>query len=168
MNKKIILTVFTIIMAAAFISAAQAQINLTLTVTDAGGNSLGSSIPVNTIIYAHAFYSDLTTKASATGVLAVYYNGAATPTATLYNGKITSGQTITETYNLTKTGTYTLKWTCTEGVTDANGAAIQCIIQRGLTSISLQVFPLPEPGTIAGLIMALSAFGLLAAKKAKH
>jgi hypothetical protein len=168
MNKKILLTVFAIIAAAAFISAAQAQINITITVTDAGGHSIGSSIPVNTIIYVHAFYSDIITKASATGVLEVYYNGAATPTATLYNGKITSGQTIIETYNLTKTGTYKLKWTCTEDVTDTNGAAIQCITERGLTSISLTVFEAPEPGTIAGLIMALSAFGLLAAKKAKH
>jgi hypothetical protein len=166
MNKRILLTVFTIIAAAAFISAAQAQINLTITITDAGGISLGNTVPINTIVYVHAYYADAGTGAPAAGVLTVYYNGAATPTATLYNGQVASGQTITQTYNLTKTGNYEFRWTCTETI--ANGAALQCITRRGLTSYPLLVLPVPEPGTIAGLIMALSAFGLLAIKKAKH
>jgi hypothetical protein len=168
MNKRIILTVFAILMAAAFISAAQAQINLTITVTDAGGNSLGNTVPINTIVYIHAYYADAGTGAPATGVLAAYYNNASTPTATLYNGQVTSGQTITQTYNLTKTGNYEFRWTCTETTADTNGVALQCVTRRGLTSYPLIVLPVPEPGTIAGLIMALSAFGLLAIKKAKH
>jgi hypothetical protein len=168
MDKRIILTVFAILMAAAFISAAQAQINLTITVTNAGGTSLGNTVPLNTIVYVHAYYADAGTGAPATGVLTVYYNNAPTPTATLYNGIVTSGQTITKTYNLTKTGNYEFTWTCTEAAAGTNGAALQCIIRRGLTSYPLTVLPLPEPGTIAGLIMALSAFGLLAIKKAKH
>lgn len=168
MDKKIILTVFTIIMATMFISSAQAQINLTLTVTDAGGNSLGNTVPINTIVHVHAYYADAGTSAPATGVLAVYYNSASTPTATLYDGQVTSGQTITQTYNLTKTGNYEFRWTCTETTADTNDVALQCVTRRGLTSYPLTVFSTPEPGTIAGLIMALSAFGLLALKKAKR
>jgi hypothetical protein len=167
MKKKLVLAVFGLMMLAAFIGIAKAQINVTLTLTDASSNPLASTVPMNTIVYAHGFYQNLEGGGSASALMEVYYdNGTGTNViTTLYTGSINSGQTITRTYQLTKPGNYEFRWTCTRL---AGGFQPFCNVQRGFVNVRILTLPVPEPGTIAGLIMALSAFGLLAIKKAKH
>jgi hypothetical protein len=179
MNKKIVLAIFGMLIVTALVGAARAQINVTITITDANNNPLGSTVPLGTTVYVHAFYQDIAGGAPASAVLEMDYNGTVPITkTTLYSGTVTSGQTITKSATLTKPGSYAFKWTCTQGATSSSlgatasgskGPSIepQCIIRVGYVTATVNI-PLPEPGTLAGLIMALSAFGLLAVKKAKH
>jgi hypothetical protein len=164
MNKKLVLTALGLMMLATFIGIAKAQINVTLTLTDASNNSIGGTVPAGTIVYVHGFYSNQGSPAD--GLMEVYYNNGQT-TETLYSGSVNSGQTITKTYTLTKEGSYEFRWTCTVEV-GTSGFGAQCIIKRGFVTVHIVTLPVPEPGTLAGLIMALSAFGLLAIKKAKR
>jgi hypothetical protein len=179
MRRKIGLAVFGAIMIALVVGIARAQINVTLTLTDENNNPLGSTVSAGTTVYVHAFYQDVGGSTPATAVLVMEYNGTIPATdTTLYNGTITSGQTITESAVLTKPGTYLFTWTCTQGDTitsletsasrsGSSGIGSQCVVKVGYITATVEV-PLPEPGTIAGLAMALSAFGLIAIKKAKR
>jgi hypothetical protein len=164
MNKKILFALFGMMMMAVFIGIAKAQINVTVTLTDASNNSISGTVPAGTIVYVHGFYSDQGSPAN--GLMEVYYNNGQTK-ETLYSGNVNSGQTITESYTLTKAGSYEFRWTCTVGAS-ASALGAQCIIKSGFVTVSIVTLPVPEPGTLAGLMMALSAFGLLAIKKAKH
>lgn len=164
MNKKLVLAALGLIMFATFIGIAKAQINVTLTLTDATNNSISGTVPAGTIVYVHGFYSNQGSPAN--GLMEVYYNNGQT-TQTLYSGNVNSGQTITEPYTLTKAGSYEFRWTCTTGIS-TSGLGAQCIIKRGFVTVTIVTLPVPEPATLAGLIMALSAFGLLAIKKAKR
>jgi hypothetical protein len=164
MNKKLVLTALGLMMLATFIGIARAQIDVTITLTDASNNSIGGTVPAGTIVYVHGFYSNQGSPAA--GLMEVYYNNGQT-TETLYSGSVNSGQTITESYTLTKEGSYEFRWTCTVEVS-ISGFGAQCIIKRGFVTVQIVTLPVPEPGTLAGLIMALSAFGLLAIKKAKR
>lgn len=169
MNKKLVLAALVLVMFATFIGIAKAQINVTLTLTDASNNSISGTVPAGTVVYVHGFYSNQISPAS--GLMEVYYNSGPTG-QTLYSGNVNSGQTITETYTLTKAGSYEFRWTCTVVIGTSGGTAsdigTQCIIKRGFVTVSIVTLPVPEPATLAGLIMALSAFGLLAIKKAKR
>jgi hypothetical protein len=164
MNKKLVLAALGLIMFATFIGIAKAQINVTLTLTDANNNSISGTVPAGTIVYVHGFYSNQGSPAN--GLMEVYYNNGQA-TETLYSGNVNSGQTITEPYTLTKQGSYEFRWTCTTGIS-TSGLGAQCIIKRGFVTVRIVTLPVPEPATLAGLIMALSAFGLLAIKKAKR
>jgi hypothetical protein len=169
MNKKLVLTALGLMMLATFIGIAKAQINVTLTLTDESNNSIGGTVPAGTIVHVTGFYSNQGSPAD--GLMEVYYNNGQTK-ETLYSGSVNSGQTITKTYTLTEEGSYEFRWTCTVEVTlSASGGpsfGAQCIIKRGFVTVHIVTLPVPEPGTLAGLIMALSAFGLLAIKKAKR
>jgi hypothetical protein len=164
MHKKLVLTALGLMMLATFIGIARAQIDVTITLTDASNTSIGSTVPVGTIVYVHGFYSNQGSPAD--GLMEVYYNNGQTK-ETLYSGSVNSGQTITESYTLTKEGSYEFRWTCTVEV-GTSGFGAQCIIKRGFVTVQILTLQVPEPGTLAGLIMALSAFGLLAIKKAKR
>jgi len=173
MNKKIVLALFGLLILAAFAGVAKAQINVTITLTDASNNAIGSTVPIGTTIYAHGFYQDLSTNTPAAAVLEVDYNSTGPTTiTTLYSGTVTSGQTITEPYTLTAPGTYLFKWTCTQGAgagaSSDSSFQPQCIIKVGYVTATTVVLPTPEAGPLAGLIMALAAFGLLAYKKGKR
>jgi hypothetical protein len=176
MNRKTLLMVFGLLAVTALIGLAKAQINVTITLTDANNNPLGNTVPADTTVYVHAFYQDASTNAPAAAVLEMDYNGTVPTTiTTLYSGSVTSGQTITETATLTAPGTYEFKWTCTEDISSSTGASgsagsgfgAQCVTKVGYVTATVSI-PLPEPGTLVGLAMALGAFGVLAIKKAKR
>lgn len=174
MKKKIVLATLGLMMFAILIGVARAQINVSITITDAGNNSVPSTVPIGTTVIVHGFYQDASDGASAVALMEVYYdNGSGlTSQTTLYSGSVDSGQTITRSTTLTKPGSYEFRWTCTQGVTASSlgttGFGAQCVVKRGFITVTLVTLPVPEPGTLAGLIMALSAFGLLAVKKAKR
>ncbi|MGA3193100.1 MAG: PEP-CTERM sorting domain-containing protein [Candidatus Bathyarchaeia archaeon] len=174
MKKKILLATLGLMISAILIGVARAQINVTITLTDAGNNSIPSTVPIGTTVYVHGFYQDISDGASAKALMEVYYdNGSGlTSKTTLYSGSIDSGQTITRSTTLTQPGSYEFRWTCTQIVIADSlgntGFGTQCVVKRGFITVTLVTLPVPEPGTFAGLIMALSAFGLLAVKKAKR
>ena len=174
MKKNIVLATLGLMIFAILIGVARAQINVSITLTDAGNNSISSTVPIGTTVYVHGFYQDASSGASAGALMEVYYdNGSGlTSQTTLYSGSVDSGQTITTSTTLTQPGSYEFRWTCTQVITASSlgtaGFGTQCVIKRGFITVTLVTLPVPEPGTLAGLIMALSAFGLLAVKKAKR
>jgi hypothetical protein len=113
--------------------------------------------------YINCTYEDLSGSASATGVMKVYHNNVSKET--LYNGIVADGETITKTYLMSEPGTYEFRWDCTK--ITAAGYSIQCVTERALVRAQVMLV-VPEAGTIAGLVMALSAFGLLAIKRTKR
>jgi hypothetical protein len=179
MNRKIVLVIFGMLIVTALVGIVRAQINVTLTLTDASNNPLGSTAPLGTTVYVHASYQDVAGGTPASAVLEMDYNGTVPITkTTLYSGTVISGQTITESATLTEPGSYAFKWTCTQGATssslgataggsESSGIEPQCIIRVGYVTATVYI-PLPEPGTLVGLIMALSAFGFWAVKKTKR
>jgi len=169
MNKKILIAVIGVIVLSMIIGTAKAQISVSIDLKDSGGNSIkDTTVHVNTIAYVHGGYEDLSGSVPATGVMDVYYDdgsGVLVHKQTLYNGPVNDGETITRTYQMTEPGSYEFRWTCTKLA--SSGTSVQCVSERALTKAHVTL-AVPEPGTIAGLIMALSAFGLLAVRKTKQ
>lgn len=169
MNKKImpiLLAVVAIVAVVAFalVGTAKAQIAVSIDVKDSGGNSIvNSTVPINTMAYVYCTYEDKGGSVSATGVMKVYHNNVSKET--LYNGIVADGETITRTYLMSELGTYEFRWDCTK--LTAGGYSIQCVADRALIKAQV-LLVVPEAGTIAGLVMALSAFGLLAIRRTKR
>jgi hypothetical protein len=167
MNRK---TALSLLIVAAFFMAisarasiARAQLVASIEVTDSIGNSIvNSTVPINTIAHIQCTYQDLDGSVSATGVMEVYFNNVFKET--LYSGVVADGETITKTYLMNEPGTYEFRWDCTK-LTD--GEFAYCRIERALIKAQVMLV-VPEPGTIAGLMMALSAFGLFVLRKAKR
>lgn len=164
MNKKIMLAVLIAVAFTLIIGTAKAQIAVSIRVEDSGGNSIvESTVPVNTVAYVYCTYEDKSGSVSATGIMKVYHDGIYKET--LYNGVVTDGQTIMKTYKMTVPGTYEFKWDVTKAT--AGGYSISCTTERAVVKARVMLV-VPEPGTIAGLAMALSAFGLLAIRKIRQ
>jgi len=161
MNKKICIAILGLIMFAAIIGITKAQIDASIEVKDSGDNSIsGGTVLPGTVAYVYGTYVDLDGNAPASALMVVRYDdgsGWDVP-VTLFDGTVNDGQTIVRTYTMTEYGNYQFIWRCEapSGVSEKCG---EVAIDYGLT------FVIPEPGTIAGLIMALSAFGLLAVKR---
>jgi hypothetical protein len=169
MKNKTVTLIFTLIAFAAVIGIAQAQIHGAIEVKDSIGNKIdGQTVPIGTTVYVYGTYTD-DQGAPAAALMEVYYNGTGPNThETLYSGIVPSGSTTTKTYQLTKLGTYEFKWTVTKQLASASTQGIAgayCIQQRALARTTVDAFHVPEPATIAGLIMGLSALGLVAIKK---
>jgi len=167
--KKKIAVALAVTLFAALACIAEAQIKVVLQVKDSGGNVIeGGTVHSNTIVYIHGYYEDLggNTQASALMQVYRYTDGTAkTLEATLFDGVVDDGATIIKEFRLTKHGTYEFKWDCRkEGATTVY-SVMHCRVQRGLDYST--VFVVPEPGTVAGLLMALSALGLFAATKSR-
>lgn len=167
-NKRLTLTL-TLFTLAVIIGIAQAQIHATIEVKDTNGNTIdGQTVPIGTTVTVTATYTD-EQGAPAQAVMQVYYNGTGPATnETLFTGTIASGSTTTKTYQLTKLGTYEFRWTVTKQLaftTPQTTDNAYCIQQRALARTTVNAFSTPEPATIAGLIMALSALGLVAIKR---
>ncbi len=165
MNKKLLISLIALATLAVLVSIAKAQITCTIEVKDVNGNTIsGGTVPINTVASVYGHYSDLDGTASAQAWIDVYYDsgtGLAYET-TIFSGVVLSGQTAQANYTLSKLGTYEFRFTC-----QADGATgkLQCgEIVQAKTTIQLVV---PEPATIASLIMALSAFGFLAYRKSR-
>jgi hypothetical protein len=163
MNKKLLISLIALASLAMLVSTAKAQITCTIQVKDVNGNTIsGGTVPMNTVAYVYGNYSDLDGTASAQAWIDVYYdNGTGLVyQTTIFNGTVQDGQTAQGTYTLSKLGSYEFRFTC-----QADGATglLQCGERtQARTTIQLVV---PEPATIATLIMALSAFGFLAYRK---
>jgi hypothetical protein len=165
MSKRSLAFLFALIVFALLVGAARAQISVTIQVKDSNGNNIsGGTVPINTVAYVTGGYSDLSgTAAPASAVMEVYFNGQLK--STLFSGQVSSGGTVTKQYQMTTVGTYEFRWTCTKAATA--GITSQCITERGMVTATVGLV-VPEPATIAGLMMALSAFGLLAFKRMKR
>jgi hypothetical protein len=165
MLKKTLVLLFALIVFALLVGVAKAQIAVTIQVKDSQGNNIdGGTVNLNTMAYVTGSYSDLSgSNAPASAVLEVYFNGQLQ--STLYSGSISSGGSVTEHYLMTTVGTYEFTWTCTDAA--STGATAQCITERGMVTATVQLV-VPEPASIAGLLMGLSALGLLAVKRTRH
>jgi hypothetical protein len=169
MKNKTVTLIFALIAFTAIIGIAQAQIQATIEVKDSIGNKIdGQTVPIGTTVYIYGKYID-GQGAPAAALMEVYYNGTGPSThETLYSGIVTSGGTITKTYQLTKLGTYEFRWTVTKTIASASTQGIvapYCLQQRALARTTVNAFQVPEPATIFGLIMGLSALGFVAIKK---
>jgi len=169
MNRKIFLAILGIIIFAVAIPVARAQLTVTIDVKDSNGNSLkDATVALNTAVTVHGYYKDNNGDKSAFAKMQVYFDDGTGKKlqATLYSGYVSSGNTIIKPFTMTKQGTYEFRWDCTkQGSTTTATFSTLCRIERGVTHAIVLV--VPEPATIAGLLMALSAFGLFAIKKSK-
>lgn len=168
MSKKILIAILALVMFAAIIGIAKAQLEVQIEVKDSNGNSIdGETVFPNTIAYVNGTYKDLKGDAPASALMQVYYDDdLSTPDwqlrKTLFNGTVNDGQSIERNYTMTELGYYQFRWRCTKekGISEISILCIEEVgIKLGLVTV------IPEPGTLAGLITALSAFGLLAVKR---
>jgi len=163
MNKKMLISIVAFAMLATVIGIAKAQITATITVKDSEGHTInGGTVHINTVAYVYGHYEDLAGNLPASGHIYVYFNGAFR--ATIWTGNLADGETVSGTYTMNELGSYKFIFTCQIGTTGTLGI-LRCD-ERALVSTTIQLV-VPEPGTLAGLAMALAAFGFLAAKKAR-
>ena len=166
MNKKISIAILGLIMFAAVVGIAKAQIEAQIEVKDFNGNIIsGETVLPGTVAHVYGTYEDLNGNAQASALMIVRYDDGSgwEERATLFTGTVNDGETIERTYTMTEHGDYQFIWRCQKEGAGTSGISISCTQEVALDHVSL--FVIPEPGTIAGLIMALSAFGLLAVKR---
>lgn len=165
MNKKILILILGLLAFSLIVGTAQAQITVSVEIRDSGNNIINNkAVKINTVAYAYGHYEDTLGNAQATASMAVYYsidNVTFTKEAVIFNGTINDGDTILAgNYTMNKIGFYQFRWTC-----QIIGRSTWCQERaQARTHIQLVV---PEPATIAGIIMAFTAFGLLALKKTR-
>jgi len=168
MSKKILFVILALVMFAAIIGIAKAQLEVQIEVKDSNGNNIdGETVLPNTVAYVNGTYKDLEGDAPASALMQVYYDDdLSTPDwqfrETLFNDTVTNGQSIERNYTMTELGYYQFRWRCAKD-SGTSEMSIRCVGEVGF-DLAL-VLTIPEPGTLAGLIMALSAFGLLAVKR---
>jgi len=168
MNKKILIAILALVMFAAIIGIAKAQLEVQIEVKDFNGNNIdGETVFPNTVAYLNGTYKDLKGDAPASALMQVYYDDDLSTLdwqfrETLFNDTVNDGQSIERNYTMTELGYYQFRWRCAKesGTSEMSILCVQEVgIDLGLTTV------IPEPGTLAGLIMALSAFGVLAVKR---
>jgi hypothetical protein len=165
MNKKIFIPMLGLLMLIAIVGTAKADIKVSVEIRDSGGNLINEqTVPIGTTAHAYGYYEDTSGTKSATATMQVYFSTDGINFVLAPGGKIFSGTVIDEenksagTYAMTELGFYEFRWTC-----EIQNGGIWCP-PAGQVRTKIQLF-VPEPATIAGLLMALSAFGLLAFKK---
>lgn len=166
MKEKISILLIGLIMFAAVVGIAEAKIEARIEVKDFNGNIIGGeTVPPDTVAYVYGTYEDLGGNAAASALMIVRYDDGSgwEERATLFTGTVNDGQTIERNYTMTEHGDYQFIWRCQKEGAGTSGISISCTQEVALDHVLL--FVIPEPGTIAGLIMALSALGLLAVKK---
>jgi hypothetical protein len=165
MNKKLVLTALGLMMLATFISIAKAQIIASVQIKDFNGNLINEqTVPIGTTAYAYGYYEDQIGNKPATATMQVYFSIDGISfvlKATIFSGTVNDGENKSAgTYTMTELGFYQFRWTC-----EIQNGGFWCQeTAQARTKIQLAI---PEPATIAGLLMALSAFGLLAFKKTR-
>jgi hypothetical protein len=164
MNKKIFIPILGLLMLIAIVGTANADTTTSVEIRDSGGNLINDqTVTIGTTVHAYGYYKDQSGK-SATALMEVYYsidNVTFTKEAEIFSGTVYSGENKSAgPYTMTKLGFYEFRWTC-----EIPNGTIWCPQTTQVrTKIQLVI---PEPATIAGLLMALSAFGLLAFKKTR-
>lgn len=168
MNKKISIAILALIMFAAIVGIAKAQIEARIEIKDSGGNIISDqTVPPSTVAYVYGTYVDKAGDAPASALMEVYYDYGSgwEYRATLFTGMVNDGETIERTYTMTEHGHYQFRWRCQKEGTSTSKITISCTQQVSMDWAG--VFVIPEPATLAGLLMALSAFGLLAVKRTR-
>jgi len=169
MNKKVLLSAFALIAFATLMSIANAQISVSIQVKDSGGNDIsGSSVIIGTTAHVYGHYEDLGGNAQAYGWIKVYFDDGTgfEYETTLFSGPVNDGDTVEGTpYTMLKMGTYNFTWR-SQKIDPTIPLALRCEQEGALARTTVQLH-VPEPATLIGLAMALSAFGLLALKKTR-
>jgi hypothetical protein len=162
MKPKMLILLLVVAVVAVTVSTAKAQLDPSIVVRDTDDNILnGGIVNLNTAVIAYCDYVD-PAHPSTTGYIDVFLDQGSgfIHLGNLWTGPVNSGQTIqSPQYTLSQMGTYKFAWTVQAG--DPAGDPCPETAQVS-TTLRLAV---PEPGTIAALAMALSAFGFLAVKK---
>lgn len=171
MSKKVLLLTLGLLAFALAIPLAKAAITVWIDVQDSSGRSIkNETVALGTTVTVHGYYEDRNGNLPATVKMTVYFDDGTGKTleATLYSGNVNSGEEIIRSFSLTKVGTYEFKWDCTKQGSSTTTASFStyCRYERGLDLTS--VFVIPEPATIAGLLMSFLAFGLLTIKRFKN
>jgi hypothetical protein len=165
MNKKIFIPMLGLLMLVAIVGTAKAQIIASVQIRDSGGNLINDqTLPIGTTAHAYGYYEDQTGNKPATATMQVYFSidgSSFAWKATIFSGTVNDGENKSAgTYTMTELGFYQFRWTC-----EIQNGGFWCHeTAQARTKIQLMV---PEPATIVGLLMALSAFGLLAFKKTR-
>jgi hypothetical protein len=165
MNKKIFISILGLLMLVAIVGTAKAQITASVWIRDSGDNLInGQTVPIGTTAYAYGYYEDLVGNDPATATMRVYFSldgSTWLERETIFSGTVNDGETkFAGTYPMNELGYYQFRWTCE--IQDGGPWCSETAQAR--TKIQLVI---PEPATIAGLLMAFSAFGLLAFKKTR-
>lgn len=168
MKKQILLAAFVLALFAAYTGVANAQIIASITVKDPNGNIIsGKAVPINTLAHVYGSYEDQGGNSQATGLLQVFFNDGSGPeyAATLWSGTLNDGDSVAGTpYAMAELGTYEFRWTC-QKIGEGAFREIRCE-ERTQTRTTVRLTT-PEPGTIAGLSMALAALAILTVKKTR-
>jgi hypothetical protein len=165
MNKKILIPLVGFLVFAALIATAKAQITASVEVRDSNGHLINDqTVLIGTIAFVYGYYEDQIGNKPATATMQVYFSIDEVNyvlKATLFSGTVNDGENKSAgTYTMTELGYYQFRWTCE--IQDGGQWCQETAQAR--TKIQLVI---PEPATIAGLLMALSAFALLAFKKTR-
>jgi hypothetical protein len=165
MNKKIFISILGLLMLVATVGTAKAQIIATVEVRDSGNFIINDqTVPLGTIAFAYGYYEDQIGNQPATATMQVYFSIDDVNyvfKATIFSGTVNDGETkFAGTYTMDELGFYQFRWTC-----EIQGGGQWCQ-ETAQARTKIQLF-IPEPATIAGLLIALSAFGLLAFKKTR-
>ena len=166
MVKKLSIVILAWIMFAAIIGVAHAQIEAQIEIKDSSGHIINDeTVPQNTVVYVYGTYEDENGKAPASALMLVRYDDGSgwEEQATIFEGTVNDGQTIVRPYTVTEHGQYQFIWKCRKEGTSTSGITISCTQQVSMDWAS--VFVIPEPATLAGLLMAMSALGFLALKR---
>ena len=162
MKAKILTLILIMAIIAVVGGAAKAQIDPTIQVRDLSNNVLnGQTVHLNTVVIIHCTYTD-PAHPSGTGYIDVFLdNGTGfNYLGNIWNGTVNSGQAIqSPPYTLNQMGTYKFAWTVQAAQTSPGPCPETAQVT---TTISLVV---PEPSALAGLAIALSAFGFFAFRK---
>lgn len=165
MNKKIFIPMLGFLMLVAIVGTAKAQIIASVEIRDSSNNLINDqTVLIGTTAYAYGYYEDQIGNKPATATMQVYFSNDGsifTWKATIFSGTVNDGENKSAgTYTMTDLGFYQFRWSC-----EIQGGGPWCQeTAQARTRIQLVI---PEPATIAGLLMALSAFGLLAFKKTR-
>jgi ketol-acid reductoisomerase len=165
MNKKIFIPILGLLMLVAIVGTAKAQIIASVKIRDSSNDLLNEqTVLIGTTAYAYGYYEDQIGNKPATAKMEVYYSmdGVSfTKKAEIFSGTVNDGETKSAgTYTMNELGFYQFRWTC-----EIQDGEFWCQeTAQARTKIQLVI---PEPATIVGLLMALSAFGLLAFKKTR-
>ena len=161
MNKKILITILGLVMLTTIVSFAKAEVNVSIEVKDdnPGNNIAGQIVPINTVACVYGHYEELDGSLPSIALIEVFYDDGSgwEKKATLFFGVVNDGDTIiAEPYTLTEFGAYQFSL---KSFFNHDPPQVTATVYTGTQ------FVIPEPGTIAGLMMALAAFGFLATKR---